>query len=262
MLTSQVQHVWRTVQNKRLPPKVIEAAFLAPTDITVLVRFDLLKHAVVATLLAIAAWGMPISAIITPSTLTVTDHTSSRTVVGIVPAVDFADYKRWATLNFIDNYQKCFNDYFQGGDCDREGPEDTPMMIWRNYSPQLGLHVIASTSSGRIEPMTPEFINSTYSLQFEGPSIRCRNATERREEFKGLAGFDKLQEVRYAAFIPVLNRTGETYAYKMDGSTNGTRRLGYGLELWMVTNSVVFSKSDEIDYLVKAAYICTMYNST
>lgn len=255
IITSQVQHVWRTVHNKKLPPKVIDAAFLVSTDISFLVRLDLLRHAVVATILAVAAWGIPISAIFTPSTLTVTGYTSSRVVLDAVPAIDFNDYPRWARMTAIVDWPQ--------REKDPGAPRGPPRMRWETYSSQLGLQVTAITSSGRTEQMVPKFVNSTFLMEFNAPSIRCRNTTERRREFKVISG-NPYGEVRYIAFIPATNQANETVAWNMTSTRNGnsTVRLSYGLELWMVTNSVVFSKSDEMDYLVKEAHICTMYNSS
>jgi hypothetical protein len=58
-------------------------------------------------LLALSAWLLPISAIITPYKLIVTSRTSIKTMLSTITAVDFADYPRWARVYAIGNYSFC-----------------------------------------------------------------------------------------------------------------------------------------------------------
>lgn len=156
------------------------------------------------------------------------------------------------------SYPECLIEYRQGGMCNTTlNTNETNLMLYENPSPQIATHVVASATSGRIEVFTHEYINSTLVFDFYGPSIRCRNETKRRDEFKLIKGLSLGSEQRYQAFIPVLNKTGQIVPYER----NATRRLANGLELWMITNSGVFA-TDEQKYRVQGAYICTMYNAT
>ena len=90
VLTAQVQHVWATIEKKRLRPQDIDAMFLAPIDMVSLFRVKLLGKATIAMALAFLAWTIPISAIVTPSTLTVVNQNSTNIVPGTAPRVAFA----------------------------------------------------------------------------------------------------------------------------------------------------------------------------
>lgn len=90
ILTSQVQHVWAIIEKKRFRPHDIDAIFLAPTDVISLFRVKLFGTAPIAMTLAFLAWAIPISAIVTPSTLTVVNQSSTNVVAGTAPRVAFA----------------------------------------------------------------------------------------------------------------------------------------------------------------------------
>lgn len=168
------------------------------------------------------------------------------------------DYPRWALMHAAGSYPECLIEYYQGEKCNTtENVRKTNLMLYESPSPQIAIHVVASATSGRIEALKPKFINSTFAFEFYGPSVRCRNETERRDEFKVIKDLSLGVEERYQAFVPVLNKTGQIIPY----GVNTTRRLSHGLELWMITNSAVFA-TDEQEYRQKGAYICTMYNAS
>jgi hypothetical protein len=181
-------------------------------------------------LIALLAWLLPIFVMITPSTLIVTSRVLNKIMLSTAPAVDLADYPRWARMHATGNYSSCLIEYYQGGACNSTRTlNDTKMMLYESPSPQIAIHVVAGVTSGKVESMTPEFSNSTFWVSFYGPSIHCRNATERLEEFRTTLGASG--ELWYQAFIPVINKTVQTIVLE----PNGTRRLGHSLELWMVT---------------------------
>lgn len=101
ILIARAQQVWVTMDQKHLSLKTIDAMFTAATDFTSFRRWEMVSHAKIATLLALVAWFLPLSAIVTPSTLTVIplSRPNARTLTAEVPLVDFRNATRFAALS-------------------------------------------------------------------------------------------------------------------------------------------------------------------
>ncbi|RTE76954.1 hypothetical protein BHE90_008576 [Fusarium euwallaceae] len=145
------QRIWTNLRQKAYTVSGINAMYDATTDILSFASLEFVWKAKLATILAALTWTIPLSALVTPSSLLVTLITKEVQQDMIVPILNFAD------LN-SDSY------VFNG-----------PTTI---ISPLLTKTTAIAAFSAEILPMAAVAQNISYTLQFHGPSLRCDEATE------------------------------------------------------------------------------------
>lgn len=99
---AQTQRAWTTVEKKSVSIGGIDAVFAATRDLVSFMSWEMLSRAKLASLLALICWCMPLSALVTPATLTVQTVSQTRNVEKVVPAVDFNNKANFAL--FTDGY--------------------------------------------------------------------------------------------------------------------------------------------------------------
>ncbi|KAH7173900.1 uncharacterized protein B0J16DRAFT_406283 [Fusarium flagelliforme] len=140
------QYSWTILRSRALTFKSIDNVMGLLSDPTCFLSARTNRHAFSCVLIAVAIWCIPLCAIAPPASLTVGDFTSEETIRGDVPLID------WGKFSYTpSNGLGGFNDSSQ----------DT----YRT--------VIAALYTNTVLPMTPEYQNSSYSLKFDGPRLRC-----------------------------------------------------------------------------------------
>lgn len=168
VLVAHTQQVWVTMDRKSLSLNTVDAMFGAVTDFTRFSHWQMLRRAKVATLLAVVAWCLPLSAIVTPSTLTVeaVSHAQNKTIEA--PMINFDIASNFAT------YTPC-NAY----DCQVNTENyDDPAVLFQGPNAQTVITSVATSSTGKVQEMPPPYPNATYSLSFSAPYTKCGAANQ------------------------------------------------------------------------------------
>lgn len=100
---AQTQRAWTTLERKSVSIGGIDAAFAATRDLGSFMSWEMLSRAKLASLLALICWCLPLSALVTPATLTVRAISRTRNVEQIVPAIDFNNVTKFALLSTSDS---------------------------------------------------------------------------------------------------------------------------------------------------------------
>ncbi|KAJ5353700.1 hypothetical protein N7541_006264 [Penicillium brevicompactum] len=162
-----VQQMWATLRKKSVNIRGIDAMFSILSDPLAFFVPDMWICAKTLTVLAIVSWLIPLTALITPATLSVHLKTTSTTTQMNVPTVKFTKdfWSNWASYGgagFISQPSYIINRLFT-----------------------------ATSSSAAIIPLTPPLPNSSYTLQFWGPSYKCQDLSEVIAETKGIIYTDE-----------------------------------------------------------------------
>lgn len=180
------------------------------------------------------------SAIITPATLSVHLITTTNTTLVRVPTVNFTDsfWASWANFEGL-------------------GYIDTP-------SAEISRLFTVTSSSVDVVPASAPFPNSTYSLDFYGPSYKCQRLSKAIQEMRGLTFPDDLNgnhytlpqvwnqtfanitnvtnpEIIYSGTVPsLLNNTVFLYATGSNPlwNTNTTQPTELVCQLWNTSYTV------------------------
>ncbi|KAF2463957.1 uncharacterized protein BDR25DRAFT_346929 [Lindgomyces ingoldianus] len=248
VVVAHAQLVWMTMSRKKLRLETIDGIIMAPTDLTKFFQWGSVRNAKVGTLLALVAWCIPISAIVTPSTLSVVSVVTTDAVSSTVPILDLNNVDKFADSTPCPNALLSF--------CPRAlNPENlTSALIFRYASPQTDIQTVATASSGQIQAMTPLNVNESYSLQMYGPVMRCVNGSDRFDEFhefvENTQPFGRYLSTKlfsYWAFVPSKFANGTKMALDWTKLPSGTLDNGVNYkeyndtmipsapELWMTT---------------------------
>ncbi|KAI9694792.1 MAG: hypothetical protein M1822_000408 [Bathelium mastoideum] len=146
------------IQTKKpLTLKQLDTAFAGPSDVTTLLQFPIWIRYWLLFSLAVIVWLSPIAFIVPPATLSVDLRENIQTVTTQqVPQIDFPNLAFLATMpNAVvtDSNLTQFN--FNG-----------PSQVTK----QIAAGVAARNA---IMPITAPFLNSSWGLNFSGPSLRC-----------------------------------------------------------------------------------------
>ncbi|KAJ5827485.1 hypothetical protein N7447_004248 [Penicillium robsamsonii] len=173
-----VQVMWATLRRKFVNLRGIDGMFSILSSPLALLTPDLWMCAKTLILLAIMSWLIPLTAIVTPATLTVDLLTTTNITQARVPTVNFVDsfWKPWALTEgagFID-------------------------------SPAPGINRLFTTvfSSAEVLPLSAPFPNSSYTLEFWGPSYKCQRFSEVIVEMQGKTFTDQ-SGYNYSSFQEV-----------------------------------------------------------
>ncbi|CBF83110.1 hypothetical protein AN3244.2 [Aspergillus nidulans FGSC A4] len=158
-----VQETWATLRRKSVKLSGIDSMFAVLDSPLAFFTPDLWLYAKTLTALAIISWLIPLTAIITPSTLYVVAMQARQTSRLGVPSVSFADS-------------------FWSGEAALEGAGriNAP-------SPNLSRLFTVTASSMQVLPVPAPFPNSSYLLEFWGPSYKCQSLSEALLNVHGLS---------------------------------------------------------------------------
>ncbi|KAF4457781.1 hypothetical protein F53441_354 [Fusarium austroafricanum] len=180
------QILWRTLRSKSVTVEGINSLFGILTNAWDFTTWELWTAAPALAVVAMIAWALPLIAVVTPATLTVqvSSHPNVTIVDAPLPLIDY-DNK----LNFAQ--------WASGGGKGYYAPS--------SYVSRILLSV---ASSGSILNIPAPFPNSSYTLDFYGPTISCgtpRNASLALflSETVGNTSLFGGTGTGYAGFIPV-----------------------------------------------------------
>lgn len=100
---AQTQRAWTTMERKSVSIGGIDSIFAATQDLASFMNWEMLSRAKLASVLALICWCLPLSALVTPATLTVQPVSRSHNVDQIVPAIDFNNVTKFALLTTSDS---------------------------------------------------------------------------------------------------------------------------------------------------------------
>ncbi|KAL2074611.1 hypothetical protein VTL71DRAFT_8389 [Oculimacula yallundae] len=162
------QHIWATCRRKAYSIAGLDALFSATADLFAFTSSEFTIRAKVSAVLAAldqvedihsdtSIRLMPLSALITPATLTVVAVASINNATGQVPQLDFPSGNGSFRFNLTSN----------------------SVYKWNDMSSALLTRVSFATASGLgILPMPAQqnSANSTWTMKFHGPSLKCETA--------------------------------------------------------------------------------------
>jgi len=257
VLVAHTQQVWMTMDRKPLSLNTVDAMFGAVTDFTRFAHWKMLRSAKIATLLATVAWCLPLSAIVTPSTLTIEAISQTQSQSIEAPMVDFGNATKFATYMPCGAYECQSN---------TDDPDD-PAVLFQSPNAQTVITSVASSSTGRVQDMPPPYPNATYALSFSAPYTKCDVANQ--STIDAITTIDTSSaptadtysttgqpSVYYYAFVPGIGFRGGLQDAVLTNLPTTPSQLGYGTipiapELWIKAG--VYGKEDH--------YVCASYVS-
>ncbi|KAK2616877.1 hypothetical protein QQS21_000255 [Conoideocrella luteorostrata] len=141
------QHIWTNFRQRPYSLCGLNSMYDATSNIFAFASGEFLGKATVASLLAALVWTIPLSALITPSSLVMVLSTQNISTTMSVPTLNFNDTSLY---------------YFAG--------------MVGDVAPLLTRTTSSAASSARILPMVAVAFNASYNLRFDGPSLKCDTA--------------------------------------------------------------------------------------
>ncbi|ENH65708.1 hypothetical protein FOC1_g10001681 [Fusarium oxysporum f. sp. cubense race 1] len=191
------QILWRTLRSKSVTIEGVNSLFGVLHNAWDFTTWELWTAAPALAVVAIIAWALPLIAIITPATLTVqvSDHPNVTVVDAPIPLLDYDNMLNFAQFTGV------------GG------------VGYYAPSSYVSRVLLSVASLGSILTIPAPFPNSSYSVDFYGPSISC--GTPRNASFAKLLAEAVKNETccgdsaGYVGFVPssnTMNSTEEGYA--------------------------------------------------
>ncbi|KAH8667827.1 hypothetical protein BGZ61DRAFT_498309 [Ilyonectria robusta] len=146
------QQTWVTLRRRSISLHGIDSMFKIMSDPIAMFDYNLWTGAKTLLLLAIISWCLPLVKVITPATLSIRSLMRSQIIPTAVPTVDFSNGTEWATFAGAGRVT--------------------------GASFELARLFAAIFSSVSFIPLTAPFVNSTYDLNFWGPSYKCLSLEE------------------------------------------------------------------------------------
>ncbi|KAH6614040.1 hypothetical protein C7974DRAFT_428483 [Boeremia exigua] len=144
---SYQQHYWRVLRSRPVSVTSIDDIMGLLANPMCFFNWEVLRKAWASVVIALAIWCLPLSAIVPPASLTAAFSLAERQITSPVPIFD------WRYIAF---------EYHSAA-----------LMMFTDAGPIQHRIVTSSALTGSILPMTPEHLNSTYTLTFQGPKLRC-----------------------------------------------------------------------------------------
>ncbi|KAK8157436.1 hypothetical protein IWX90DRAFT_324026 [Phyllosticta citrichinensis] len=169
------QRLWVTVKEKPISLRNLDNVFSLTTSPVSFFSLEVLTSAKVLCLLAACMWCIPIAATITPATLSVRTVMLPNSTTARVPLPDFLNEDAWANFEGVGR------------------PSSSTASVNR---------ILAATSSSMSTlSFTAPFTNSSYTVDFYGPAMKCEDLATASAESLDLGEAKSLQE----AFQKTLN---------------------------------------------------------
>ncbi|KAM0080783.1 hypothetical protein ACKRZS_007050 [Fusarium odoratissimum] len=191
------QILWRTLRSKSVTIEGVNSLFGVLHNAWDFTTWELWTAAPALAVVATIAWALPLIAVITPATLTVqvSEHPNVTVVDAPIPLLDYDNMLNFAQFTGV------------GG------------VGYYAPSSYVSRVLLSVASLGSILTIPAPFPNSSYSIDFHGPSISC-NAPRNASFAKLLAEAVKNEtccgdSAGYVGFVPssnTMNSTEEGYA--------------------------------------------------
>lgn len=187
---SRTQWVWLTLRKKWFTLNAIDSLFGIISDPTLFLDWKMMRHAKVATVMAIAMWILPLAAILTPGTISVKTVARSDSVDCFVPSLLFGfDHLSNATRPPIGRNESILR-FWNWSDPKKEMTWNVriiPAFMLTAYTgtitrlpdllPFNSSDLAQVESPGRSTLMQQCGSNCTYPVEFLGPATICAEFT-------------------------------------------------------------------------------------
>ena len=195
-----VQTLWRALKRSTISIYGIDAGFAASSTLLSFTNLEMLSKLRLASFLALVAWCIPISSLITPATLNVDSILRNNGQMMNVPVLAISQAGKYQDFAYYVPRSSILQKYL--------GP--------RTILTRLA---VATSTTGEVLPLAPPATNATYVKTFFGPYVQCLDANQsiteeidaanqRRKEAIGPSVEELAND--YFAFIPALSNLNET----------------------------------------------------
>lgn len=181
------QQIWATVKRKTLQLGTIDSLFAAADDVTALVNWEFATKAKVALSLATIVWLFPLTAILTPATLTIVPLAETQdTFCSSVRTLNFnaEKTKNWRKQTRINNYPgislSLWNSTLPNSDKVFAPFNDTFFDYWTGTTWQTTMLSTLSTFADKVVARENASVetcgaswNCSYTISFTGPGYKC-----------------------------------------------------------------------------------------
>lgn len=154
------QFVWKSIQTQRTRIGIIDDLLLVLKNAFIVLNPQLWKRSPISMALALICWLLPIVSMISPATLSVHLASFDEYALKRIPRVDFAS-ARFAT--FLSTTVSETN----------QSTHKAWISVYRDPTPETQRVVNSVATQGTILPIEPPAVNSSWSVEFHGPSIVC-----------------------------------------------------------------------------------------
>ncbi|KAI0188303.1 hypothetical protein EV127DRAFT_343074, partial [Xylaria flabelliformis] len=156
VVTSYIQRVWANLKTQSFEVRHVDTMMGAPSDVFALLDPRPWIRVPGLALLGIAIWCIPLTAVVTPGTLTVITHPDSRTENLSVPQLSY-DSSTWTDTS----------------------PPGLNQAEFYGASKAVEWAGLESAITGEILKIPSyQYFNQSYRIAFNGPAIRCSNAND------------------------------------------------------------------------------------
>ncbi|CAI7641693.1 unnamed protein product [Penicillium glandicola] len=200
------QEIWATLRRKSVRLSGIDGMFEVLTSPFAFLIPDLWIYAKTLTILAIISWLLPLASVFTPATLSIHLLTTTNITQLRVP-----------TVNFTDSFWLPWVTYEGAGFIGSPSPEITRLFT-------------ATSSSAEVLSVPAPFPNSSYALEFWGPSYKCQRLSEAIVDMQGMTFTDYLDN-NYSSLQNL-------WDHEIGNSTNLTRTVYSGIAPSLLNNTL------------------------
>ncbi|KAG9238932.1 hypothetical protein BJ875DRAFT_415061 [Amylocarpus encephaloides] len=255
MTFAYIQYLWMTLKDTEVSIQALNAAFAAPTSWLFIFNYEMLRKISVGYLLAISILCMPIPSLFTPGTLLVVPKDARSPAIQPVRVLNISDP---AAANFY-TYSVSAN-----GSHELSG-ESMMFLGPRTIIKRLA---VAAASTGEILPISPPYVNSSYNIQFYGPTVECKSANARTSAMiasrvkEQMQTMDDITQVLngYFAYVPDLSdpNTAAPVTDRVQQPSKGSN------ELWLSfkRNGTGFSNYPVPTCPITEYRVCQLFNAS
>ncbi|KAF2141994.1 uncharacterized protein K452DRAFT_308403 [Aplosporella prunicola CBS 121167] len=170
-----VQYFWVTVKKKHISVSGLDEILSLTTDPTSFCSIEVLLHAKILALLAAIMWLIPLVTTLTPGTLSVQPVSITNITSAEVPYIDFSSENPTNNSVLLGTWEGAAN--------------------LMGASPSLRRLLSATAASASIASMTAPSPNSSYTLDFYGPTLKCENVSTTGYDKNDISDYGPLKDV-------------------------------------------------------------------
>ncbi|KAA8573449.1 hypothetical protein EYC84_005034 [Monilinia fructicola] len=250
------QWLWKSLYHKdtKVSVNCLDAAFVADTCVLSMLNTEMLWKLKLGSLLAMAAWSLPIASLLAPGTLFVMPSTKVIQRAANVSSLDMYGPNQASRFTYSAPVNNQQNQLFLG-----------PRTIITRLS-------TATATQGQILPINAPFSNATYDIQFYAPTVKCNAADAatskiienfRQQSIVNITGSTKEISNYYYSFVPNLGNYGNSSLPNNGVSLVPQMRVqqpqNASNELWMAYTRYSRSESFETE---DHYTVCALHNAS
>ncbi|KUJ17415.1 uncharacterized protein LY89DRAFT_733266 [Mollisia scopiformis] len=251
---SFTQTLWKTLRKKSVSIRALDAAFGADRSPWALCNREMLRKLRIVSVLGLISQCMPLPSLITPATLFVMPNVQYSWTVELVPTVNMFG-SQWSQFAYSVN------------------DTATSPLLFLGPRTIISRLTTATAAQGAILDIVAPSPNSSYSLHFYGPVVRCQDAnlstaiiidTLRDEFVSNYTGNTIEYSNNYFAFVPdfsnLANKTSAS-GVQIVAQTRLQMPSNASNELWMVFSRYAWDSTGNSS-IVDHYTTCKLYNAS